>query len=73
MGHLHKKEPTGKTLLQRKAQWAGLSKKFVLFKLLFFKMVGYFANIFIFGHETYINLMFSYKFAIITQNSCHLL
>ena len=27
MGHLHKKEPTGKTLLQRKAQWAGLSKK----------------------------------------------
>ena len=26
MGHLHKKEPTGKTLLQRKAQWAGLSK-----------------------------------------------
>ena len=27
MGDLHKKEPTGKTLLQRKAQWAGLSKK----------------------------------------------
>ena len=26
MGHFHKKEPTGKTLLQRKAQWAGLSK-----------------------------------------------
>ena len=26
MGDLHKKEPTGKTLLQRKAQWAGLSK-----------------------------------------------
>ena len=27
MDHSHKKEPTGKTLLQRKAQWAGLSKK----------------------------------------------
>ena len=26
MGDLHKKEPTGKTLSQRKAQWAGLSK-----------------------------------------------
>ena len=26
MGHFHKKEPTGKSLLQRKAQWAGLSK-----------------------------------------------
>ena len=28
MGDLNKKEPTGKTLLQRKAQWAWLSKKY---------------------------------------------
>ena len=33
MGHFHKKEPTGKTLLQRKAQWAGLSKKCLNFSI----------------------------------------